>query len=61
VGLSELADGLPDRGQDFFLRLPLLRQPNGLVQRAGEVGEERVGVGLSELADGLLDWGQGFF
>ena len=56
-----MADGLLDRGQRL-LPPPQVGQANGLVvQRRGEVGQERVGAGLGELAadgDGLLDRGQ---
>ena len=45
-----MRDGFLDRGQGL-LPPPQVRQAVGLVvQRHGEVGEERVGAGLGELA-----------
>ena len=45
-----MADGLLDRGQGL-LPPPQVGQAVGLVvQRRGEVGQERVGAGLGELA-----------
>ena len=56
-----MPDGLLDRGQRL-LPPPQVGQAAGLVvQRRGQVGEERVRAGLGELAadgDGLLDRGQ---
>ena len=46
----QMADGLLDRGQGL-LPPPQVGQADGLVvQRRGEVGQERVGAGLGELA-----------
>ena len=45
-----MRDGFLDRGQGL-LPPPQVGQAAGLVvQRSGEVGEERVGAGLGELA-----------
>ena len=57
-----MPDGLLDRGQGLLPPSQVGQAVGLVVQRRGEVGQERVGPGLGELAadgDGLLDRGQG--